>query len=352
MATLKAASNVDIYNTARATLSPEIQQRLPAGTLANMAEIGNMITSQEFQGSFNAWQHALFNRIGMTLFYDYVLENPLAKYIYGTMDWGDAIEVISTDIVKGSAMDYGKEGQSIDPFIKMSNEAKAEYHKVENPIQYGTTIERDRIRRAFLREGGLTTLINMFINKLMSSANVDTWLQTKLVIADYVNGVGSSLALAPNQNVTVTPVTDETSAKRFILGVKNVMSAMRFPNNAFNAQRIHKTLNNNNLTLFARADVVNTIGVEALATAFNIDQLNLNVEIELMDDFGVDKNSKPTNDVVAVLAEDWWLLITQQFNEMESIYNPRGRYWNYFLTRQMSFGTTYFKDAVIFRTAP
>lgn len=351
MADLTTTSNASIFNAVRSLMSEDFKARIPEATTANMAQVGTVLTSDEFKAEFNAWQNALINRIGMQLFYDYTLENPLQKYIYGNMTFGDAIEVISADIIKGGAMDYGKEGQSIDPFIKMSNEAKAEYHRINEPIQYGTTIERDRIKRAFTSEGGLTRLIGMFVNKLNSSANLDSWLLTKSIMADYINDTkaASGLALTDAQKITTTDITDESSAKKFLLQVKNTVSAMRFPNNAFNPQRIHKTLTNKQLTLFVRADVMNTIGVEALAQAFNVEQLNLNVRIEPMDDFGVDFNGKGTDDVIAVLAEDWWLLITQQFDETESIYNPRGRYWNYFLTRQMSFGTTYFKDCAIFK---
>ena len=76
----------------------------------------------------------------------------------------------------------------------------------------------------------------------------------------------------------------------------------------------------------------------------------MNVKIKRMDDFGNDPNGGSTDDVMAVLTEDKrWLLITHQFDDIEPIYNPRGRYWNYFLTRRMSYGSTYFSDAIIFR---
>ena len=68
-----------------------------------------------------------------------------------------------------------------------------------------------------------------------------------------------------------------------------------------------------------------------------------------MDDFGAGPNGETTDDVAAVLTEKDFLLITQQLDDIDSIWNPRGRYTNYFLTRQMSFGCNYFKDAVIWR---
>ena len=347
---IKAVPNSEIFNSVRAFMSPSFQDRIPQANIDNMKEIGTALTSAEFELELNAWQKALFNKIGLQLFYERIIQNRLAKYIYGDMPFTDAIEYMATDIVKGATMNYGQDGESVDPFVKVSPQAKVEYHKVDEPIQYCTTIERDRLRRAFYNEGGLARLLGMFVNMLNSSANLDTWLLTKSIMAYYINDAKSgSLPLLETQKVTSADVTDEASAKTFLLSVKNTLSAMQFPNNAFNPQKIHKTLDNREITLFIRADILNSIGVNAMASAFNPEELNMNVKFEPMDDFGTDPNGKGTEDVLAVLAEDGWLLITQQLNEMDSIWNPRGRYWNYFLTRQMSFGTVYFKDAVIFR---
>lgn len=345
------ASNESIFNAVRATMSPEFQARIPQATKENMLQVSTMLTSQEFEVEFNAWQRQLVNKIGLTLFHDYTLNNPLAKYIYGDMPFGDAIEEIAADIVTGREMNYGEEGKSVDPFVKVSNEVKAEYHRVNKPIQYATSLEKDRIREAFRSEGGVTRLMRMFVNKLYSSADLDTWLLTKNEMAHYINDAkaASGFPLTASQKVTAEDITDEASAKKFILQIKNALSAAKFPNNAFNPQKLHKTLQNRDFTLFIRADILNVIGVEAMANAFNPEQLNMNVNFEPMDDFGIDPAGKTTDDVLAVLAEDNWLLITQQFDEMENIYNPRGRYWNYYLTRKMSFGCSYFKDAIIFR---
>ena len=343
--------NVKVFNTIRSAMSDAFRQRIPQATVDNIEEIGTMITSAEFEMEFNQWQHALINKIGMTLFNDYILENPLSYLIYGNMPFGDAIEEIAADIITGAAMDYGQEGQSIDPFIKSTNQVKAEYHKIDEPIQYMTTIEKDRIRRAFTAEGGLMRLINMLINKLYSSANVDTWTLTKMIMADYLtDSKNATMPLPSTQIQTLADVTDEATSKAFIKGVRNIASSMKFPNNLYNPQKIHKTLRNNQLTLFVRYDIINTIGVDALASAFNINELNIPIRIQEMDDFGTPSDGTGnTDDVLAVLAEDNWLIITQQLEEMESIRNPRGRYINYFLTRQMSFGASYFKDCVIFK---
>ena len=351
---VKRLGNVDgasIFNAVRSQMSQEFQDRIPEATLDNLKEIGLAITSANFTALFNEWQSALINRIGMVIFHDYTLQNRLAKYIYGDMEFGDAIEEIAVDIIKGYDMDYGQEGKSTDPFIKNSNEVKAIYHRINKPIQYTTTIERDRIKRAFLSPDGLSKLIGLIINKLYSSANLDTWTLTKDTMAFYINDgmAAKGFSLTADQKITATDITDKESGEDFILQLKNVISSMWFPNNKFNPMGIHKTLDNSQLTVFIRADVLNSLGVKAMANVFNPENLNIPVNFEPMDDFGIDPNGKSTDDVIAVVAEDNWLLITQQFDDVESIYNPRSRYWNYFLTRQMSFGTSYFKDCAILR---
>lgn len=349
-ARIETMSNIAVFNTIRSAMSEDFRDRIPEATAENIADVGTMITSAEFKTQFNEWLPALINRIGLVLFTDYTLANPLSYLIYGNMSFGDAIEEIALDIVKGAPMDYGVDGQSIDPFVKNTNQPKAEYHRIDEPIQYNTTIERDRIKRAFLAEGGLMRYLAMVVNKLYSSANVDTWTLTKMIMADYITDVkAGTMPLLGTQQQTVDDVIDEASSKAFIKSVKNIADSMSFPQNLYNPQKIHKTLNNNQLTLFVRYDILNTIGVDALASAFHDNELAMPVRIQKMDDFGMPSTEgKNTDNVLAVLAEDNWLIITQQFEDMDTIYNPRGRYDNYFLTRQMSFGCSYFKDCVIF----
>lgn len=345
-------TNVSIFNAVRNYMSPEWQARIPEATVANMKEVSTALTSKEFEAEFNAFQNQLINRIGLVLFREYSLNNPLADQIYGDMRFGDAIEEIATDIVSGREMEYGESGKSVDPFIRCDPETIVEYHKIMKPIQYCTTLEKDRLREAFLQEGGVQRLLNMFVSKLYASADVDTWLLTKNEMAFYINDAkkNTGLPLLDGQKVTSEDIVDDTTAKKFILQVKQALSAAMFPNRAFNPQKLMKALTNKSYTLFVRADVIDAMEVYSLAAAFNKEMLDMNVKIKKMDSFGDDPNGGDTSDVLAVLAEDKrWLLITQQFDDLETIYNPRGRYWNYFLTRKMSYGTTYFSDAIIFR---
>ena len=346
------ATNVSIFNAVRNYMSPEFKARIPEATVENMKEISTALTPEQFNADFNEFQKALVNRIGLTLFRDYDLSNPLADQIYGEMTFGDAIEEMATDIVTGREMEYGENGKSIDPFIRCNPETLVEYHKIMKPIQYCTTIEKDRLREAFLSEGGLQKLLNMFVSKLYASADIDTWILTKNEMAYYINDAKKTegLPLKDAQKITSEDIVDDTTAKKFILQVKQALSAAQFPNNAFNPQGLHKILKKRDFVLFIRADMLNAMEVYSLAAAFNKEMLDMNVKIKPMDDFGTDPNGGDTDDVMAVLTEDKrWLLITHQFDDIEPIYNPRGRYWNYFLTRKMSYGSTYFSDAIIFR---
>lgn len=345
-------TNASIFNAVRNYMSPQFKARIPEATVNNMKEISTVLTSDEFKADFNAFQEQLINRIGLTLFRDYDITNPLSDQIYGNMPFGNAIEEIATDIVTGREMEYGENGKAVDPFIRVNPETIVEYHKIMKPIQYCITLEKDRLHEAFLAEGGLSRLLNMFVSKLYASADLDTWILTKNEMAYYINDAkkNTGLPLKDAQKVTSEDIIDDATAKKFILQVKQALSASQFPNNAMNPQGLHKTLRKRDFILFVRADIINAMEVYSLAAAFNKEMLDMNVKIKLMDDFGVDPNGGNTDDVFAVLTENKkWLLITQQFDDMENIYNPRGRYWNYFLTRKMTYGTTYFTDAIIFR---
>ena len=75
-------NNASIFNAVRQYMSPEFKARIPEMTVANMKEVSTMLTSDEFKAEFNEWQSQMINRIGLTLFRDYTLTNPLADQIY------------------------------------------------------------------------------------------------------------------------------------------------------------------------------------------------------------------------------------------------------------------------------
>ena len=384
------ATNQAIFNAIWDGASTSFKSRIPKMDSKNQAEIGALITSANYTAEMNEWLTEAVNRIGMVLIHNNYLRNRLGKYIYGTMEFGDAIEELMVNVIKGEDYEPGTEGSTVDPFRITNPDVKAIYHKVNSRRKYRVTTYPDRAKRAFLNEGGLQTLISQIISQLSSAAQLDDWISIKNVFNVFING--HEIEPQADQIVTVTPVTDNASGKEFINTIKNLGTAMAFPTAKFNQMKITKMVNPDELTLFVRADLLNNIDVNVLSSAFNRSDLNLSpsgeggtIKIEPMDDFGgvypadssgnkiypkYDAHGKvigytttedgsidatpakwvdPNKDVIAILAETRFPLITRQLERAESIWNPEGLYWNNFMHMWSQYGYSAFMNAVIIK---
>lgn len=382
------ATNQEIFNSIRATLSGTFQERIPKMNAQNMAEIGMMITSPNFTASFNEWLTEAINRIGLVIIRDNDLYNRLARFEYGTMEFGDAIEELQVNIVKGEDYKPGSEGSAIDPFRISNPDVQAIYHKINSQIKYRITTYPDRAKKAFINEGGLSRLISLMVKKLYDSKIIDEWYKTKEVFNSYINNVPAGATNQPYVIETVEPV-DEATGKQFVLDIKNAVTQMTYPTGKFNLMNITKMVDPSQLTIFIRSNLLNNIDVNVLSSAFNRSDLNFTpndsngfMKMIAMDDFGgvVEKTNKPVydehgkmvgyntaggtlepittlattfefndpnSDVLAVITEDQWLLITTQLERAETIWNPEGLYWNNFLHSWKQYGYSGFMNAII-----
>lgn len=387
-------TNRAIFNAVYDSLSPTFQNRIPKMDAQNMRDIGMMITSDQFTAEFNEWLSAAVNRIGMVIIHNNELTNRLGRFIYGTMEFGDAIEELMVDTLKGEDYRPGVENGSIDPFRITNPNVKAIYHKVNSRRMYRVTTYPERAKKAFLNEGGLQRLLDQIINQLYSAANLDDWLSTKNIFNSFINATGN-IAPKDTQKINVDAITSEQSAKDFVNSVKNIVTAMSFPTAQYNIMGMTKMVNPSDLTIFIRADLLNYIDVNVLSSAFNRSDLNFTpndsqgfMKMVAMDNFGglvpVDSSGQdlqpmydiygkttgqyelpsaqgsavdvaswkdPNANVLAIITEDRFPLITRQVDRADSIWNPEGLYWNNFLHRWSQYGYSGFMNAVILQTA-
>lgn len=387
------ATNAEIFNSIRATLSGSFQERIPQMDAQNMKSIGMMITSSNFTAEFNEWLNEAVNRIGLVLIRDNTIKNRLSRFVYGTMEFGDAIEELAVNLIKGEDYQPGTEGNSIDPFRISNPDVEVTYHKVNSRRKYRITTYPDRAKKAFLAEGGLMRLINQIVKQLFDAGELDDWYCTKEIFNSYINTPVDGAINSPYKLEVSEPV-DEATGKAFVLAVKNVVTEMTYPTGKFNLMNLTKMVDPSNLTIFIRANLLNNIDVNVLASAFNRSDLNFTpndsqgfMKMIAMDDFGGMTNavaanlptydqygkmvgysttggvltptttlqespislSDPNADVLAIIAEDQFPLITRQLERSESIWNPEGLYWNNFLHRWSQYGYSGNMNAVIIK---
>ena len=384
-------TNAQLFNAVRDGMNASFKARIPYMDAKNQNEIGMYITSDGFKTEFNEWLTELVNRIGLVLIHETRIRNRLGWLIYGTMEFGDAIEELMSNIVKGEDYQAGVEGNSIDPFVINNPDVKAVYHRVNSRRMYRVTIYPDRAKRAFLNEYGLQQLLEYIVSQLTQSAQLDDWLSIKNIMNDFINK-DTPLPKKPSQLLTVKPVVDEQSGKDFVTAVKNLLSDMSFPRADYNQYGMMDMVNADDLVLFVRSDKANYIDVNVLSSAFNRGDLNLTgkgsegyLNIEYVDNFGglypVDASGAqlypiynqqtgkttdtyaateggtesvdvanwvdPNKNVIALACQRRFFIITRQLERMESIWNPVGLYNNYIYHQWSQYGYTPFKNAVV-----
>lgn len=274
-----------------------------------------------------------------------------------------------------------KDGQSVDPFVVRKGNVTERFWKQNFDFQTLLTIPDDFVmKQMFINEYGISTFVEGQIQQLKNSYAVEKYLVKKQAIDAFLTGTVDTLQESQQINVEYTKdAPTDAQLVNFILAVKNVVSTMdAVPStSAFNALKFDSSQDIKRLKLLVRVGFKNTVALKVLRNSFQAETLNLPVDIIEVDNFGgmIPYKEKtystrlypvydtlgsvigfsttenkigaenvtvkdedvfwkdPHEDVLAILA-DKGLIFTSVQNgvQMNTIYNPRGLYTNYFLS--------------------
>lgn len=364
--------NIEFFNLTRAMLTPDWQQRVPQASADNFADIGHMLLSPASGNVFNEWLQTIVNRIGKTIIRQPRARNKLSRFWRSDMRWGDIIEEIGFDVPPQKTYLDGKQyvpngNDDIslvpvcepDPFCKEPQENTTHFHRRNREIFYKRTIFRRTLMKAFTGETGFTDLIQGIIDSMYTANRHDQYLWAKETLSQYINS--PRMPLTPAQTVSLaSPITDDPSAREYLRQLKTTIGAMSFNSGNFNPVTQLQYSDESDLVLLVRYDVTPIIDVETLVGAFNPEALGTNVPVITVDDFGTGTwnglapgdpgyEANPGDGVVAMLIDERFLNVTPNDMEFASLYNPEGRYWNYWLHCWETYWISYFMPAVIFK---
>lgn len=274
-----------------------------------------------------------------------------------------------------------KDGQSVDPFVVRKGRVEERFWKQNFDFQTILTIPDDFVlKQMFITEYGISTFVEGQIKQLQNSYAVQKYLAKKEAIDAFLKA--SVDTLQDSQILQIDYKNDEPTDEQllnFVRQVKNIISVMNAvpSTSAFNALHFETSQDISRLKLLVRVGFKNNIAVNVLRNSYNADTLNLPIDVIEVDNFGGLEPYKessyetklypvydtlgavigwsetanqigienvtyedsevywkdPHKDVVAILA-DKGLLFTSVQNgvQMNTIYNPRGLYTNYFLS--------------------
>ena len=241
-------------------------------------------------------------------------------------------------------------------------DSKVQFFKVNSDIQYPVTITKAKIKNAFTSWNELNSFIDGITTALYNGAYIDRYNMTK--------GLVSTAYKTNNVKVEVVnnPIGSESYAKALVEKARQIFLDMQTPSTKYNAWLQAGGYGNEILTytpkedivMLVRNDVLATLDVNVLASAFNIDKATLLGNIIGVNDFDLYEYIKQNDGsqlrhkiydgskILGILCDKRWFRIKQQDFEMDEFYNANNRTWQMYLNDVRMYGYSLFANAVVF----
>lgn len=337
------ADVVKMVNAIRGVASKEYQDRVPVATQNNIDSVGNPIL--EYQSVQNEFLNLLVNRIAFAIVQSRVARNPLALLKKGTVPLGSDIEDIFVNMAK--AQTYDPDGKNL--LQRKIPDVKAAYYRLNRQDMYKVTISNDQLRTAFTEWSQLERLIAGITNSLYSGDNYDEFLLMKGLVESAVN-----TGLVTTK--VITPVTTEETAKTFVKAIRTDSSLFEFPSSDYNKYEEYATAlgmtnvkpvvtwtPNDSQIILIRSDLLNSIQVDVLASAFNMSETDfMNTRVVKVDKFD------DAGNIQALICDDAFFQVWDNMSQMTEFYNGEGLYWQYMWHHWETFAVSPFANAVAY----
>lgn len=352
------SSSVDILNAIRNSATANYRDYVPAASPSqdSIREIGAVIMN--FPALQNEFLSALINRIGRVMITSKMYSNPWSVFKQGILEFGETVEEIFVNIAK--PFEYDPAVSESKVFAREIPDVRAAFHVLNYQKFYKTTIQNEQLRQAFLSWQGITDLIAKIVDSMYTGANYDEFQTMKYLLARHIlNG-----ELYPTQVATVT----DANMKSIVSTIKGVSNNFEFMSNKYNLAGVANYSTKDNQYVIVNAQFDATMGVEVLASAFNMSKADFMGHRVLIDSFGNldnerlallfagDENYTPLTDaeiaalnaIPAVLIDKSWFMIFDNVYNFTEQYNGEGLYWNYWYHVWKTFSISPFANAVVF----
>lgn len=334
------------------------QVRVPDDT-SSIQNIGAFI--MQYTPYQNAFLNALVNRIGRVLITSRTWEDPWATFNKGRLEYGETVEEIFVNIAKAESYDPALAESLV--FKRTIPDVRAAYHTMNWQKVYPMTISNDQLRQAFLSYGALTDLIARIVDSMYTGMQKDTYLTKKyMLVKEALNG---GIYTVTVQDVDTTP-TD--AVKKF----RRYTNDLTFLKGTFNRAGVQTSTPISEQVIIVPNSVEATLGVDVLANAFNLSQVDylgtriavdeftfdeydtnrlkglLGIEEE--DDLFTSEETTSLENMVAFKLDRQWMMVFDNFEQFTENYNGRGLYWQYFFHAWKTFSSSPFANAIAFTT--
>lgn len=374
---LDAMNSVDILNAVRtdagANYADVVPQAikpgdtLPNGDVATMEDslrslrgIGQILRT--YQPLQNAFLTNIVNRIAFVIIKSRLYENPWSRFKKGYLEYGETIEELFVEMARPHQ--YNGEWEEGTPYKQEKPSVLARFHALNYQKFYKTTVNDDMLRTAFLSWEGITDLISKIISQLYTGTNYDEFLAMKYLIA--------RLALDGEIGSITIPAVTASNARGVTTTMVSAARNLQFMNNRYNAAGVTTYTDPSKLWTIITTDTSSVFDVEVLALSFNMDKAELIGRQIAVDSFAtwdtkrldeIFKDDPYTiytpftaaeitklQSIAALMVDEDWFMIYDNFTKMTEIYNPEKLYYNYWLHVWKTFSASPFANAILFTT--
>lgn len=372
-------SNADLWNKIRATY-PSFKSVTSEGTL----EWFNERTFEQLKTNNPQLLNDFFG-LSMRVYFQMITVARAKDDLEGSgfgetydQPWGAYTQRMAINSIQPVSPAYRnlQNYDTVDPYVIKKPEVSERFYEQNFDFQSLVTIPDEfQFKTLFVAENGMSELMGGIFTALQNGYTKQKFLAKLEALNVYLNS--TDFPLLPTQVLDVPIpadgiVTNRDTLRAFIYALKNIYTYMTLgpSTNAFNKAGFDTTVEGDRLVIICRPWLANLLDVYLLESAYNQDRLSIPFKFVPVKDFGglqpmtpdgtavaypvYDKlgsvigfsategaatatwtasqitYTDPNEDVLAIIADRGLLFETiQNPYEVQPIYNPRGKYTNY-----------------------
>lgn len=166
-----------------------------------------VLSSQEVMENFC---NTLVQRITRTIISYRKYNSVLKPLVFGDIEWGGIVQKLKADMptaMEDAAYDL-KDGESVDMYIIMKPKVKQKFFVNRTPYSFGVTIQSWQLKRAFLSESDMNSLITAIFGEIQNSLELAMENLGYLTMGNFI----ANIAGTEQEVKLITRYNNETGA--------------------------------------------------------------------------------------------------------------------------------------------
>ena len=233
---------------------------------------------------------------------------------------------------------------------KYESDVKVQYLVKNMDLQYKVSVERTKLKEAFVSWEALDRFISALSQSLYNGMYIDEYRYTKALVSSAYKNNGVIV-----ETVSTSPTASEDAAKAFVTKAREYFLNFQAPSSAYNSwakvggagKPVTTWSNPEDIVIMIRNDIRSYLDVNQLAGAFNIEYAKLLGNIYTVDNFDVysDEGVKvfDGSNIYGILCDRNFFKIKPMDQFMEEFYNPNNRMRTFFLNNIKLYEYSLFK---------